>query len=99
VDVLHETGQRVRVGARRDAVTEVEDMALETGGGVQHLAGLGLNGLGGGEEDSRVEVALERLAGADAAGGLVERYAPVDSDDVRGFPRCARGAGQLVSEG
>ena len=57
-------------------------MALETGGGVQHLAGLGLDSLGGGEQDGGVEVALERLAGADTARGLVERDAPVDADDV-----------------
>jgi len=46
VDVLHEPGQSVRVGGRQDAVAEVEDMAFETGGGVEHLAGLRPHGLG-----------------------------------------------------
>lgn len=83
VDVVHEPGQRVRVHGRQDSVAEVEDVALQTGGGVEHLAGLGLHGLGGREEDGRVQVALERLAGADPACGLVERHAPVDADHVR----------------
>ncbi|GAA3496505.1 hypothetical protein GCM10019016_036060 [Streptomyces prasinosporus] len=64
-------------------MTEVEDVALEARGLLQHLARLGLDGLAAGEQHGRVEVALERLAGADAAGGLAQRDAPVDAHDVR----------------
>ncbi len=69
-------------------------MALQAGGRVQHLARLGLHGLAGGEEDGRVQVALERLARAHPADRLVQRDAPVDAHDVRA--RLAHQAQQLA---
>ena len=47
-----------------------------------HPAHLAVDGRPVGQQDGGVEVALQRAAGADPAGGLVQRHPPVDADDV-----------------
>ena len=73
---------RVGVGTGQHTVAQVEDMAFEFRGGVEDLAGLGLHHGRRREENGRVEIALERLAGTDPAGRLVQRNAPVHPDHV-----------------
>ena len=46
----------------------------------EHLAGLGLGHLPGGEAQGRVEVALDGQPGPDPPPGLVQRHPPVDAD-------------------
>ena len=49
---------------------------------LEHPAHLPVDRRAVGEQHRGVEVALHRVAGADAAGGLVQRHPPVDTDDV-----------------
>src|SRR6266568_2536211 len=56
------------------AVAEIEDVARTAACRGQHLAGLLPHDLHRGEQDRRVEVALDALAGPDALPGLVQGH-------------------------
>jgi hypothetical protein len=82
VHELDDAGEHVGVGRRQDAVTEVEDVA---GSGVT-LRDDPVDGrrerLPRGEEERRVEVALDRLGAAEPLDRVGQRHAVVDPDDV-----------------
>ena len=63
-----------------DAVAEVEDVAGAVGGLIEDLFSAAANGLFVGEEDERVEIALNSFCLADDFPGIVEADAPVDTD-------------------
>ncbi len=83
VDELDHPGEHVRVGLRQHAVAEVEDVP---GGGPalgQHPAHLPLHHRPAGEQQRRVEVALQGAVRTDPAGRLVQRHPPVHPHHVR----------------
>src|SRR5690242_13988987 len=64
MDELDEPGECGRIGGRKHAVTEVEDVAGPPARAGEHVGGTGLDALPRAEERSRVEVALDAAVGA-----------------------------------
>ena len=83
VDQLDDAGEDVRIGVRRHAVTEVEDVA----GGPAPLCDDSAHGVVDhrpvGLQQRRIQVALDDGARPEPPRRLVERHPPVDADDVR----------------
>ncbi len=70
-------------------MTEVEDVALGGPAGGQGRLDPFAHHRPRGEQDRGVEVALQGVGRADPPGGLVQRDAEVDADDVRPAPAMA----------
>jgi hypothetical protein len=64
-------------------VAQVEDVPLGGLALLERVLDLALDDVERGEDQRRVQVALHRLARADALHRLRQRHAPVDADDVR----------------
>ena len=86
--------EHVRIGLGEHAVAEVEDVALGGGALGEDAADLAVDDVPAGEQQRRVEVALQRPGPAAAGGGDVQRQPPVDPDDVGAG--LAHGAQQLA---
>src|SRR5690349_4571342 len=82
MDGFHESDGVFDGRLLEDAVAQVEDVAGAVGGLVENLFGAAADGFFVGEEDERVEVALDGAALADGLPGVVEANPPVDADDV-----------------
>src|SRR5215470_4278944 len=82
VHELYDARQHIGIGVGQYAMAEVEDVTLGLGAGIEHVARALLDHRPGGEDGRRVEVALNGLSRADALRGDIERYAPVDADDI-----------------
>src|ERR1700693_5263292 len=76
----------------QDTVTEVEDKALLARKAGENVVDLLLDDAEIAEKHDRIEVALNRLAGADLLPSLGERQAPVDS------PHLALDRGKLLEK-
>jgi hypothetical protein len=72
--------QRLHRRRRKHPVPEVEHVAVAAGRACEHVAGASVDDVRRREHDRRVEVPLDREAGADPAPGLVERNAVVHAD-------------------
>jgi hypothetical protein len=67
-------------GLGYDAVAKVEDVAGTTGGLVEDIFGTAADFGFVGEENKRIEVALDGAAFADGLPGVIESDAPIDPD-------------------
>ena len=80
---LHDPAEHIRVGVRRHAVAEVEDVAGRSGAGPQHPTyAVGEHGPRRAEQRG-VEIALHRVRRTDPGRCLGQRQPPVDPDHVR----------------
>ena len=73
VDQVGQPGQHAGIGLRQHAVAEVEHVTLGRAARVQHLPGPLLDDLPRGEQDRRVQVALQGLARRRPGARLVQR--------------------------
>src|SRR6266511_631129 len=78
---IHDRPHRRDVRLREYAVTEVENVAGSSTGARQDVADLTGALCGGREQHRGLEIALDRAI-SDASPGGVQRYPPVDADDV-----------------
>ena len=81
----HRLGERrdvIRVNPGCNAMAQVEDVPRMAGISPKNIDHFCLDGRPRGTQQGWVEVPLERLVGADSSSGDVERYPPVDADDV-----------------
>ena len=82
MDVLDDGRQHARVTGRMDAVAEVEDVPwLPTVVG-EHRRGTAEGDLGAGEDERRVEVALNGNVRPEALASGADRRPPVESDHL-----------------
>src|SRR5690606_15839376 len=76
---LDHGGDVVDGGGRQDPVAGADHVPVGSARPFQHVSGGGGDGGRVGEEDGRVEVALDRVAAAQTPPGFVDGQAPVDS--------------------
>ena len=82
---MHIAGKRLHVfqrSRRKNAVTQVEDVARAARRTPQHIVGRGKHAIERPEQHRRIEIPLDRSIAADALPRFVERRAPVRSDDI-----------------
>src|SRR4030088_65765 len=83
VDRLDEQLQIFERRRGGDAVTQVEDVTWPAACATQHIASTGSDQFGRPEEHRRVQVALDASVEADHPPADVQRYAPIERDDIR----------------
>jgi hypothetical protein len=82
VHEVAEPAQVGRVGLRKDAVAEVEDVARPAADGLEDAERLGLDTLERSQQQRRVEVPLDAAPVADLGPPALDRNSPVKTDDV-----------------
>ena len=79
---LGKPGEHTGIGLGQHAMAEVEHVAFGRAARVQDTDRSPLDDVPGGQQDRRVEIALQRLARVHPAHRLIERHPPVHSDHV-----------------
>ena len=83
MDEIHHGAQDCRVAVGVDAVPEVEDMSRMSVVVGEYRSGRGERHLGAGQDQDRIEIALNDQIRAETSPRVADRGAPIESDDRR----------------
>src|SRR5437762_2787284 len=82
MDILGEHLDMLDGCGRKDPVPEVEDVSCFAADAREDVVGLAEHPFGGSEQHGRIQISLHRTVAANPLPCVVERNAPVDTDDI-----------------